>query len=260
MVNSNLEDLKPVLYEIDPVDVTVPNLPMAVALQESHDLATLTAKPEVRNALLMVGVLPEDLDRLSKVVDATRQAQSDWVVARDRTKPESQKILEEQVYEHRNEMLAACRWNLRKDRVGMAIVSSISEGEGIEDAIQDLRDLSGLVESRTAAFNADKTFDVKDAVNRANTLANNTEKGLSQVRLTNEQSKTKDLRDRSYTHLADAVSNIREAGRYAYRTNPEMFSKFASDYLRRKRRKAASSASTKTKDPSKTEDSSEQKT
>ncbi len=239
MPNPTLDQLMPKLEALAPAEVSAPDLPMAVALQEGHDLATLVARADVRRRLLAVGLPAETLDELPLAVDATRAAQSDWVVARDRSKPEAQAAREQQVYALRGELLAACRWSLREDRVGLATVAAIAEGEGIADAIQDLRDLAQLITSRQARFAADTTFEAASAVDRAVALAADAEQGVSLTRLADEQARCKDLRDRAYTVLSDHVSTVREAGRYAYRDDLSLRSQFASAYQRRKRRRRA---------------------
>jgi len=244
MPNQNLNNLKPKLETMEPGAVDSPAMPIAMGLQEANDLATVCAKAEVRAKLQTVGLQVARLDELPNVVDATRAAQSEWVVVRDRSKKDAQRELEEQATVQRSEMMDACRWNLRNDRVGLAVVAAIAEGDGIEDKIQDLRDLAKLVEGRLPTFAADTTFDAPNAVTRAISLANDTATGLSRGRLTDEQSRAKDLRDRAYTYLANLVSDVREAGRYAYRDDRAMGARFASAYLRRKRKRATNRAAT----------------
>jgi class 3 adenylate cyclase len=62
--------------------------------------------------------------------------------------------------------------------------------------------------------------------------------GLSDARIPGEQEATKLLRDRAFTHLDRLVIDLRKAGRYAFRKEPERAAAFASDYLRRVRAKA----------------------
>ena len=255
MSDEILNNLKPKLEEIDPKDVREPAMPMAVALQEGNDLATLVSSGDVREKLIAVGMPADGLDSLSNVVKATRTSQSNWVVQRDRSKTDAQKEREEAAYSCRAHIQAASRWNLRTDRRGMATVNAIAEGEGVPDLIQDLRDLAGLLDDRRPAFDLDTTFDPVAKAEEARSSASEVESGLSAERLRDDQTKSKDLRDRAYTHLAGKVGEIREAGRYAFRDDSEMQAKFASAYLRAKRRKrkqpSAPRPDTEAKEPSK---------
>ncbi|MBN1610094.1 MAG: hypothetical protein JW940_25940, partial [Polyangiaceae bacterium] len=49
---------------------------------------------------------------------------------------------------------------------------------------------------------------------------------------------TREMRDRAFTYLDDLVSQVREAGRYVFRRQPEIARHFSSRYRRRQRRAA----------------------
>jgi hypothetical protein len=242
MGQTELESLRPTLLAIPAEDVDAPNLPMAVALQEAHDLHTLASDAAVRTKLLAVGIRAEDVDALHTAVVAARQAQSAWVVVRDRSKSDAQKQREAAGYALRADLLAACRWNLRADRVARATVQAIAEGEGVADLIQDLVDLAALVERHPGAFGGDTTFDAATQVSAARDRAAELEAGTSAERLETTQREAKDLRDRAYTYLDDRVALLREAGRYAYRDDEATWRRFTSEYRRRHRRRGASAA------------------
>ncbi len=229
-MGKELDQLKPVLEAIPRQDVAIPQIPIADFLQESHDLETLVAQPDVHKDLVAVGVDEKLLSGLATSVAAARQAQSDWVVAFDRTKSEGQRQTEDKARNLRSEMAAACRWNLRDDRVALATVSAVAPEGGLADLVQDLNDLAHLVESRKAAFKSDKTFDGEGEVKQARELAKELEQGISTEQLENEQARAKDLRDRAFTHLYDEVSLVRDAGRYAFRASDKLRGRFASAY------------------------------
>ena len=56
MANASLEELRPSLEAIPAHEIDEPDLPMAVALQEAHDLAALVGEAEVRDSILAVGL------------------------------------------------------------------------------------------------------------------------------------------------------------------------------------------------------------
>lgn len=235
MANPHLEALEPTLVAMDSADVTQPGFPMAVFLQEAADLATLLEDPGVRGKILSVGLNASLLDNLHNDIEATRAAQSEWSVIRDRSKSAAQRDLEDKAYDFRKHVLAACRWNLRTDRVALATLSAISDGEGVEDLTQDLSDLATLMEQRAASFAGDTTFDAPAAVQQARAMVADLQAGISSERLTTEQASAKDLRDRAFTYLFDRVRHLREAGRYAFANDAAMARKFASAYRRRHR-------------------------
>jgi hypothetical protein len=211
---SSLELLRPELDAIPSADVRTPNVRVAVYHQDTNDLKTLVARDDIRARLLAVGLEQSTLTALPVALDASRSAQSAWVVSTDRSKPTAQRDREQRGYEHRSEMIAACRWNLRANRAVQAALDVISEGDGIPDLIQDLRDIGALTEANLPAFARDETFDAKEAVETARSLADE------------GSTKAKDLRDRAWTHLWNLDSEIRAAARHAYRNDQEQLARF----------------------------------
>jgi hypothetical protein len=240
MANANLEALMERLKAIPAVDLDQPDMPMSVALQEASDLAVLVNTELVRNRLVAVGCQGETLALLPKVVDATRAAQSEWAVSRDRSKGEAQRNRETAGDALRADLIAACRFNLRHNRTAQATLDAIVQGEGVADLVQDLKDLGALIERHTEAFAADQTFDPSRAAESARSLAADIEAGLSGTRATRDQDQAKLVRDQAYTLLDDLMAEVRNAGKYAFRKEPAMAAKFTSQYLRRKRRRRAS--------------------
>lgn len=235
----SLEALTPQLMSIALDQLELPNLPISIALQEAHDLNTLVGNPEIRERLLAVGLPKAELTALPKAIAATREAQSAWIVVRDRTKSDAQRQREEAGDTLRAEMIAAARWNLRNDRVAQATIDAIAEGEGVEDLVQDLVDLAALVERQADRFESDTTFDAAEQIEAARSAAKTIEMGLSRARLARTQEEAKELRDRAYTYLAARVSAVREAGRYAFKKEPALSGKFGSTYGRAADRRRA---------------------
>jgi hypothetical protein len=238
MPNSDLEALRPVLDALPLEDIDEPDLPMSVLLQEAHDLYAIVKDEPVRSALVAVGVEPEQIDTLDNVINATRAAQSQWVVVRDRHKEQAQRDREEQGYTLRGSLLASCRFNLRKRKKAKATIQAIAEGEGLPDLVQDLVDIAQLIDDHRDAFARDTTFDAGTKSEEARTLSAEIQAGLSSERQGETREQSKDLRDRAFTYLNTQVSDLREAGRYRYRDDRQQSAKFASAYERRRRRRA----------------------
>lgn len=236
---STLEKLLPTLATIPADEVESPNLPIEVALQEAHDLNALVANPEIRERLIAVGLPNAELTALPRAIAAAREAQSAWIVVRDRTKNDAQREREDRGIKLRADLVAAARWNLRDDRVAQATLDAIQEGEGVEDLVQDLLDVAALIEQRADAFEADETLDTDESIALARAAAKDIRAGLSAARLARSQEDAKDTRDRAYTYLAARVGAVRSAGRYAFRGTATMQAKFGSAYLRATERKRA---------------------
>jgi hypothetical protein len=217
-----------------------PRMPIAMALQEANDLETLlTEDAAVTPKLLAIGLPREVVLALAPSVSLAREAQSRWVVVRDGSKPEAQREREARGDALRQELLSAARWNLRDDRAALGTLSAIAEGESLSDLIQDLNDLAELIERKRAAFERDETFDVAASAEEARTLSSEISAGVGAARLESDAATARALRDRAYTHMAEVVGEIREAGRHAYRHEPRMQRYFTSRYLERKRRARA---------------------
>lgn len=242
MSQADLEALRAVLLSIDEIDVDEPDMPVAVVLQEAHDLNALLRDERVRARLVSVGLAQADVDGLPAAEGALRAAQSAWAVSRDRSKSDAQKDREARGAALRAELVAACRWNLRDDRRAQAVLSVVQGGEGVADLVQDLEDLAALLTQHVPSFEADQSFDAPAQAEAARGLAAEIRAGVSQSRDASAQQGAKSLRDRAFTHLDDLSARVREAGRYAFRGEPATAARFTSAYKRRKRRRAAGGA------------------
>lgn len=242
MDETDLEAIRPELEAMTPDSIEGPRLPMATALQEAHDLLALVSNEDVWNRLTAVGLQPNARERLKSLISATRVAQSQWTVIRDRAKSQAQQEREVQAEALRSDILAACRWSLRDDRVAIGTIGAISEGEGVADLIQDLNDLAALLDSRRAAFEADKTFDAATKSEEARSKAAELQAGTSLDRLSTNQIDARSTRDRAFSLLASLVADVREAGRYAFRNEEAIRTRFLSAYLQQRRRRQSAAA------------------
>jgi hypothetical protein len=232
-----LSIVKEALLALRPERLRIPNLPMATALQEAHDLLRLCQRESIRERLVAVGAPADFKAQLELRISAAREAQSDWVAVRDRSKSSSLVELEERAVALRSELIAAGRFNLR-GREGQSTLTQIRGGEGVADLVQDLFDLAVLLEKNADAFARDQSFDVAARVTEARSLGDALSAGVSQQRLGPEPGSARDLRDRAFTYLDDLVVEVRAAGRYAFRLEPQQAKAFTSRHRRRARTKA----------------------
>jgi len=238
MSESQLSGVREQLLAIPSTEVDAPQIPVATILQEANDLLTLVRDPKVWSSLEAVGLTTATRDELERMIGATRATQSLWTVSRDRSKSDAQREREERGATLRSDLLAACRFNLRDDRTALATLGAISQGDGVADLVQDLSDLATLIEQRRAAFERDKTFDPSKRAEEARSLSSEIAAGISGERSTSDQTAALELRDRAYTRLDDLVSTVREAGRYAFRSDAKLRGRFVSAFLRRRRKRS----------------------
>lgn len=244
MPNPSLDALRPTLLAIRAEDVREPHLPPKVGHQEAEALFTFVQKPEPLALFERLG-LSAQVASGPLALQASREAQAVWLTARDSNKPEAQKAREEEGYELRAELLAACDWNLRADEAALRVLVRVREGEGLADLVADLETLALLCEQNSAAFAADQTFALPEKVEQAKALALEIAQGLARFQTELSQAETFDLRNRAWTHLQGIVSELRKGGRYLFRNDPKQLSHFFSAFEQQRgramRRNAASS-------------------
>lgn len=236
---TELESLRPVLEAIPADEIEAPKLPMAVALQEAHNLEATIEADGVRKRIIAVGLNPVRIDALPAALVAVRQAQSQWMMIRDRANTEVQREREARGMELRRELLAVCRWNFREINHVQGGLDAVAQRGGIPGLVQDLQDLALLIEKYPSVFEDDETFDAPARVAAARQLASEIGEGVAGMSARDPHEAAKLLRDRAFTHLDRIVTDIRAAGRYAYRDDPRRMLDFTSDYLRRGRRRRA---------------------
>lgn len=240
---TELEQLHPVLRTIPESQLRAPSMSMAMALQEAHDLHTRLVQDDTWARLLAIGVEPDLLDQLAQALAAITQAQSQWIVAaRERGTPKTLRERRAAGLRLRTELLAACRWNLRGHPQIGPILDHVVKGRGTPDLVQDLHDLATIIERHRTAFERDETFDAPQQAEAAHALAHAIAAGDGKAWTDQDPADLKRLRDQAYTHLARLVTHLREAGRYAFRHEPQRAAGFASAHRRtreRKRRRTA---------------------
>ncbi len=59
---------------------------------------------------------------------------------------------------------------------------------------------------------------------------------LAEAHSTDNINEARVIRDKAYTHLKEAVDEIKDAGKFIFRYEPDTLEKFSSDYLRRQNR------------------------
>jgi hypothetical protein len=233
MTREALEQLRPKLQVLE--RVKGPDLPAHVAFQECQDLLTFIDKdPEVRAEIDSVGLPSDHLPSLALALAAARQAQSDWAAVRSPRKPEEQAQLEAEGRSLRSEAAAACRFTLRADRLAQGAVDRIMEGDSIPDLVQDLEDLASLVEQHLDRFAHNRKFDAPCKVPVLRSKAQEIRLGLATFRTADAKREALDLRNRAWTHFDHLLTELRQAGQYAFLGTP-MVREFQSEYNRRKR-------------------------
>ncbi|MBL0682695.1 hypothetical protein [Aquimarina mytili] len=231
MSKENFEIKLAVLNKIDTDAIKTPNMPVDSALQEAENLY-VWASDDKKTLLSNSGL---DWTKYAKDLPvragALRHAQSLWVSERY-GQEEANKSWKEQspkAYELRDDLLDDFRYAFRKRPDLLSRVREIASGSGNADMIQDLSDLSVLGKSNPEELTVAKFKLAKLDV--AAKFSNDMAELLAKANgATLENSMAKEIRDKAFTHLKEAVDEVRDAGKYVFKNNPERFKGYISIY------------------------------
>ena len=239
---SNKTDFQTCLTAIQaiPVEqVKEPNMPVDNFVQEADNLY-LWLQPDLA-VLAAKGITQLKIDELPVRAGALREAQSLWI-----RESRSQDVWNKQspaAYELRDDLIADLRYAFRNEPSLLARVDEIDTGDGHEDMIQDLNDLSVLGEAHTELLSAigvdlsklEIAANLSDVMGQLLAEVNETRTGGNDAKY---------LRDQAYTYLKQLVDEIRECGKYAFRKDEKRVQGYYSSYWRKKNSTKADSAET----------------
>jgi len=226
-----------------PVDaVREPEMPIDVFLREGR--AVLAGCAEHEGALAAVGVTTEMRATADKYLSALDSTETIWQAERKGAarRTEFAKLIGEGEAV-RSDILAAGDLALRKSQEGQERLSRIREGEGLPDLAMDLGECAVLLTDARSLFEA-ISYPVDDKAQDAARLRDAISAGLAAEDAGKTLSQAKDDRDRVYTLARESISELRAFARFAFRDDrtPARRNLFASDWVRRKNRKATTAA------------------
>lgn len=129
----------------------------------------------------------------------------------------------------RKELLAGFRYTFRNHKELISAIRDIAKGKSYADLIQDLSNLSVLGKANVAKLKS-INFDIQK-LDHAEQLSKEMAQLLAQVNSAIKQSgEVVKTRNQSYTHLKEAVDEIRNAGKYIFKSNPDRFKGYISTY------------------------------
>ena len=233
MSKENYEAKLVVLEALSQELVKAPAQPVDVVLQEAENLFIWVQ--EDKEVLISKGLAWETFVKdLPARTGACRYAQALWAKERYNQEAAAKAWKKEapKAYTFRSDLLADLRFAFRKRPDLLSRVREITDGDGDADMIQDLMDISVLGKANIPelkAINYDLScFDL--AAQQSDELAELLAKANGAIL---DNSKAKDLRDRAFTHLKEAIDEIRDTGKYAFRKDPERYKGYISRYRRR---------------------------
>ncbi len=231
-MNETLESLKPLLHAIDEEKIIFPVVPVHIFLTEAelmHRVAT-----EDRDALTGAGLSVEFIDSLPNRIDALRYAEIKWGEVRFELE-QSQKEWKDGAtrgFELRDEMDHTFRYAFRKNRELIKQLSRIVGGNTQAEMLIDLGELANMGLNNSEEL-VQINFDVAkldEALKLSDTLSTLHADSRYDGKVKREE---KDLRDRAFTHLKEAVDEIRDCGKFIFWKDTEKRRDYASSYHRK---------------------------
>jgi hypothetical protein len=211
------------------------HIPVNVYIHEAETLFHWAR--EDKETLTTVGLSGELLEDLPIRAGTLSEAESLWYVQKNTSKESTRKWTEEspRAYDLRDRLLHDFRYAFRKHSDLMENLNHIAKGKKSHGSmIQDLSDLGGLGKRNRQLLDA-INFDMSLLDKTAQTTSEMTKLLAEVTAIRTEYNEAKRIRDQAYTHLKEAVDEIRECGQYVFRGNKERLSGYRSDYLRKKK-------------------------
>jgi len=209
-----------------------PVMPVDVYLQEAENLYYWCQDDDA--ALTGVGLDWGIVVDLPVRAGALREAQSIWFKQRFSQEEAVKEWLaaSEAGYDLRDQLLHSFRYAYRNHPDLLSRVSSIADGDSHVDMIQDLNDIAVLGQANLdplISINLDPA-QLQKAADTAAYLSDL----LARANLGREDNtRTRVIRDRAYTHLKAAVDEVRACGQYVFWRDDVRMRGYTSQYYRR---------------------------
>jgi len=227
---SDYEEKLAVIMAIPDDQVTEPNLPVETAAQEGENTYYWAMKDieKLKPAGLSVALVED----IPKRTGSLREAESRWNGKINKKKEAEEEWSKKAPYalDKRNEWLHDFGFAYRKDSYLRNRVRAIRENAGYDDLIQDLNDIAVLGKENPEPL---KTigFDL-DQLDEAARLSDEMATLLTEVNGDrNSINEAKIIRDKAFTHLKEAVDEVREYGKYVFWRDEERLKRYRSDYF-----------------------------
>ncbi len=218
-----------------------PRIPVGALSQESEMLVDWVQ--DDRDKFLAVKFDWNLVMSLSERIGAMRYAEARWSNTRLRQKDAQKEweAIRAKGYDTREELFAAMDLAFDGDEDLMQRLSELREGESHADMISDVGASAELCREQQPLME-EIGFDMA-IVDEAAELADQMARLLGEAdadRL--KDSPERDIRDRAYTYLDQAVRKIRKCGKYVNRKDPERLKGYMSDYIKSRNRRSRKSA------------------
>ncbi|RPJ57710.1 MAG: hypothetical protein EHM12_08895 [Dehalococcoidia bacterium] len=208
-------------------------IPVKIYIQEAENLYQWCQAD--KDALVAGGLDWTIVDDMPLRSGALSAAEGEWVKERFGQEEARRQWNQDypKAYKLRKELMHRLRFAYRKDASLLGRLNAIAEGFGHADMIQDLINLSILGKANTEPLTKinfdmtllDRSSQMSDQLGPLWGMATGDRMGHSEI---------KKVRDQAYTHLKEAVDEVRDFGQYVFWEDEERFNGYMSSYSRRK--------------------------
>ncbi|WP_321294760.1 hypothetical protein [Marinifilum fragile] len=231
----NYESLKENLLNIAVNKLSKPGMPVNTYIVEAEDKKHYATQD--KDKLVAAGLKEEYITSLPIRIGALRHAQSVWTKESEAKSiaEKDWKLLSEDAMALHRVLIHDFKFAYRNDEEGKKVVDKIAEGSGYGDMVQDFSDLYVFGTAQPQAL-LDIGFD-NTKLEKALELANSMGPLLSAINGQRDENDkpSKEMRDRAYVYLKEAVDQICEYGKYVFWEDEERLEKYSSAYFRKLR-------------------------
>jgi hypothetical protein len=228
---SAFTQIQPTLAAIPERDVQLPNMPVEIASQEAEVM--LTAAREDFAALTSVGLEAGVLDSLAQAIAALRHANAHYVASLGELRDAEKEWRKQKpvAFNLRRKLLAALTFATRDVADASESIKRIRQGKTRVHMIHHLIALAQLGEKYPAACDAIhlEEKELQDAKSLAEVLCGIEAKATTE----SSSSKSKEWRDRAFTHMRNIQKKVIPAAEYAFLDNTARLEFYRSAYRRR---------------------------
>lgn len=209
-----------------------PNLPIQTAISEALKLQKNALQD--KDQLITTDLDATLIDDLAPRAYACKHAQIMWEKV-FKAKSDAEDLWREKApkaYDLRDTLLHYCRYVYRNDKDLKDRIDRIADGSGHDDLVMDLANLANLGKENPEPLTAN-SIDLT-LFDQAETMSNECGDLLAKVHgaRTASDADAKEMRDRAYTYLKQAVDAVRAAGRFVFWRNEERIDLYGSEYFR----------------------------
>ena len=221
---------------LTPVETKPPYMPIGIFVQEAENQVLWALKD--KDALMGAGIPETHFELINQFSGALRYAQSLWAIDLESSQ-EAEQIWADtypDALDFSNHLIHSFRYAYRDNDDLLGNVSTIAEGAGYADTIQDLSDLAVLGTSNPEPLVA-INFDMEQLI-KADTLSGDL--ADLRARANGEKYEAKEslvIRNQMYSLLKRYVDDVRACGKYVFWRDSDRLKGYKSAFNTKRNRK-----------------------